>query len=119
MLFLTSKDNFKRGNIEMMLLFLLKEKELYGYELSQSLTERSRGLFSIQDGTMYPTLYRLVDRGMITDRIEKAGKRRTRVYYHITEEGEEYLKKLIKEYNSVNEGIMNVFNSINDESYDN
>lgn len=78
-------DNLKRGTIELMLLTLLKEGDKYGYELSQTLEERSDGLFTIKESTMYPTLYRLQSKGLISDRQEKVGARRTRVYYHTVE----------------------------------
>ena len=55
---------------------------------------------------MYPALYRLVDKGYISDRTEKVGKRRTRVYYHLEPEGEVYLDSLRKEYLSISRGVL-------------
>lgn len=101
-------DNLKRGTIELMLLTLLKEGDKYGYELSQTLEERSDGLFTIKESTMYPTLYRLQSKGLITDRQEKVGVRRTRVYYHLEAKGEEYLQEIQKEYVSLNRGIFKI-----------
>lgn len=98
-------DNLKRGTIELMLLTLLKEGDKYGYELSQKLEERSDGLFTIKETTMYPTLYRLQSKGLISDRQEKVGIRRTRVYYHLEPAGEAYLKEIHREYVSLNRGI--------------
>lgn len=108
---MTSKDNFKRGNIEMLILYLLQEKEMYGYQISQTLMQRSQGLFVIQEGTMYPTLYRMLDRGLIADRVELLGRRKTRVYYRIQPEGEAYLKQLQEEYEQINKGIKYVIDS--------
>ena len=101
-------DNLKRGTIELMLLTLLKEGDKYGYELSQTLEERSDGLFTIKESTMYPTLYRLQSKGLISDRQEKVGVRRTRVYYHLEPTGEAYLKEIHKEYVSLNRGIFKI-----------
>lgn len=80
-------EGLKRGTVELMLLTLLKDEDMYGYQLSQELEIRSKGLFLLQEGSMYPTLYRMLEKGLVSDRIEKVGKRRTRVYYHIEPKG--------------------------------
>ena len=101
-------EGLKRGTVELMLLTLLKDEDMYGYQLSQELEIRSKGLFLLQEGSMYPTLYRMLEKGLVSDRIEKVGKRRTRVYYHIEPRGSEYLKTIKREYCSLNRGVLNV-----------
>ena len=54
---------------------------------------------------MYPTLYRLVEKKLISDRQEKAGKRRVRVYYHLEEAGKKHLDGLKEEYCTITRGI--------------
>lgn len=102
--------NLKRGTVELLLLTLLGEQDMYGYQLSQTLAERSEGLFTLQEGSMYPTLYRLRKKGLISDRKELVGKRRIRVYYHLETQGEAYLDEIRREYFSLNQGVMNVLN---------
>lgn len=99
-------DNLKRGTIEISVLSLLKQKDMYGYEISQELSNQSNGLYTIQETSLYPSLYRLLEKGCISDRTEKVGKRRTRVYYHLEPEGEVYLDGLRKEYLSTNRGVL-------------
>lgn len=108
------RENLKRGTVEMLILFLLQEQDMYGYELSKALSDRSNGLYEIQEGSMYPTLYRLIEKKYISDHKELIGKRRTRVYYHIEESGREYLKEIVKEYQALNNGI-NMILSNNEE----
>lgn len=105
------RENLKRGTVEMLILFLLSKSDMYGYELSKTLAEKSEGKYEIQEGSMYPTLYRLIERNYISDHKEVIGKRRTRVYYHIEEEGLKYLKEIIDEYNTLNDGIAKIFNA--------
>lgn len=100
-------DNLKRGTVELLLLTLLGKQDMYGYQLSQTLAERSEGLFPLQEGSMYPTLYRLMEKGLISDRKELVGKRRIRVYYHLETQGEAYLDEIRREYFSLNQGMMN------------
>lgn len=104
------RENLKRGTVELLLLTLLAEEDMYGYQLSQELDKRSQGLFELQEGSMYPTLYRMIDKGLISDRHEKAGKRRVRVYYHMEPQGKAYLQEIFKEYEDLTQGIYNVLN---------
>jgi len=59
-------QQLKKGVLEMLVLQLICEKPTYGYELLSCLKEKSNGLFSLKEGTLYPILYRLEDEGLIT-----------------------------------------------------
>jgi len=102
------QENLKKGTAEMVLLALLKEQEMYGYQLSQTLREKSDGKYVLQEGSMYPILYRMLDKGLIGERREIVGKRRTRVYYAITELGLTRLDEIVHEYLDVTKGIKGV-----------
>ena len=85
----------------MLLLHLLKtEGDCYGYQLSQLINQRSSGVLVIPEGSMYPTLYKLIDNNFITDY-----KKMTRVYYHLEEAGEKRLEELVEDYLEVTEAI--------------
>lgn len=106
-------DNLKRGTIELSVLTLLKHGDMYGYEISQQLFIQSGELYQIQESSLYPSLYRMVEKGLISDRSEKVGKRRVRVYYHLETEGEEYLKELRREYLMHTAGVLKIL-GVND-----
>ena len=93
------------GSTTMLLLKLLEEKDMYGYEMAQALRERSHGKFVLQETSMYPTLYRLQDGGYISAREELVGKRRKRTYYHLEPAGEAYFRQSLAEYLGVQEGV--------------
>lgn len=102
------RENLKKGTVEMIMLHLLLERKMYGYELLQEMKLRSNEKFILKDGSMYPILYRMIDKGLITDEQVLVGRRRTRVYYHITEEGKKYLEEIKTEYQLITEGITNI-----------
>lgn len=106
------QENIKRGTVEMLLLALLQEEDMYGYQLCQELATRSRGLFILQEGSMYPILYRLSERNVVSTRKELVGKRRTRVYYHLEPEGVSYMENLKKEYFAIHEGIVKILETV-------
>ena len=81
----------KRGSTELLILALLDERDLHGYELGRLIEQRSRGEISFHVASLYPTLYRMEDRRLIEGRwVEKAGQRRRR-YYRLTPAGRKAL----------------------------
>lgn len=109
-------ENLKRGVIDLLLLTLLQGEDMYGYQLCQELSTRSKGLFVLQESSMYPSLYRLSDKGYISDRRELVGKRRTRVYYHLEPAGKAHLETLHKEYEALTQGVHNLLTFENNEA---
>lgn len=81
----------KRGSTELLILALLEERQRHGYEIGQLIAERSQGAISFHVASLYPTLYRMEDKGLIEGRwIERAGQRRRR-YYKLTAAGRKTL----------------------------
>lgn len=95
-----TKTTLKKATIEMLLLKLLSEQDMYGYQLSQELKKRSLGNYVILEGSMYPILYRLTDQNYISFYEKKVGKRQTRVYYHLEPTGHDYFSAMRQEYES-------------------
>lgn len=93
-----ARNNFKKGVTALLILTFLQEGDMYGYQISQTLLERSDGEFSIPEGSLYPALYKLIEQGYISDHKELVGKRMTRVYYHLENSGREHLEQLTADY---------------------
>ena len=100
-----SGSNYRRGVMSLVVLSLLKRGDMYGYQLVQETERASGGKLTTQEGSLYPVLYKLQEQGLISDRRELVGKRMTRVYYHIEPAGEEKLRELIAEYETVTAGV--------------
>lgn len=101
----SATDIIRKGASDLLILRLLSEKDMYGYEIRKEISRRSRELFSLTEGALYVFLYRLSEEGYISERKELVGKRRTRVYYHLEKKGEEYLAGLSEEYATVSKGL--------------
>jgi PadR family transcriptional regulator PadR len=77
---IVSKE-LKKGSADLLILALVEDRPRHGYEIGRLIEERSRGALSYHVASLYPTLYRLEDRGLIEGRwVEKAGQRRRRCY---------------------------------------
>ena len=87
----TAIDEAKKGSAELLILALVEDRALHGYDIARQIEERSDGTIRFTLASLYATLYRLEDRGWLRGRwVEKAGQRR-RCYYRITEAGRRVL----------------------------
>ena len=111
--YIMATDIFKKGSVEMLSLLLLWEKDSYGYQIAQLIKERSGGQLTVQEGSLYPILYRLEERKYIIGKEEvsktPAGRSRIRIMYSITAKGRERFKELKEEYDTVHNGIKRIF----------
>lgn len=101
---LLNTDNFKRGTVDLVVLSVLREKDMYGYEIVKAIEEKSGGRFQLPLGTLYPVLYRFLESGCLSDRDEIVNKR-LRKYYHLEQKGEEFYKEALAEYRKISEGV--------------
>ncbi len=99
------QNSFRRGIMSLVILSLLRKEDMYGYQLVQETKTISGGRIITQEGSLYPVLYKLQERGYISDRKVLVGKRMTRVYYHLEPAGLEYLHTLIEEYDAISTGV--------------
>ena len=89
----TVSKELKKGSADLLILALVEDRPRHGYEIGRLIGERSRGALSYHVASLYPTLYRLEDRGFIEGRwVEKAGQRRRR-YYRLTAAGRKTLAR--------------------------
>ena len=81
------------GSTGMLILQLLNEKEMYGYEMIDTLEKRSDNTFTLKAGTLYPLLHSLERSGYVSSREAEAENGRLRKYYSITENGRKILSE--------------------------
>ena len=81
----------KKGSAELLILAVLEDGQLHGYDIAREIARKSGGLLTFHVASLYPLLYKLEDRKWIQGRwVEKAGQRRRR-YYKLTAEGRRVL----------------------------
>ena len=95
------------GSTSMLVLSLLEEKDMYGYEMIETLQKRSNNVFMLKAGTLYPLLHSLEGKNYLTSyESEVNGKQRK--YYSITKAGRKYLKSRKEEWQEYQEAVLNV-----------
>lgn len=103
-LFMLNKDMIK-GGTELMILKLLSEKRMYGYEMIKAMEERSENVFTLKAGTLYPILHSLELTGKITGDWDESSGLRKRKFYSITVEGQDMLKRKEEEWNKFSKAV--------------
>lgn len=111
-------DSFKRGTVDLVVLSVLCEKDMYGYEIVKAVQDKSGGNFDLPLGTLYPVLYRFLENGYLSDRDEIVNKR-LRKYYHLEESGKEYYRRLLNEYRKISAGVDLIVEAVNESEQDN
>lgn len=102
--------NFKKGSIDMLVLYMLQDEDMYAFQLFKLIQERSDNILAVPKGAYYPTLYRLVNKRLISSEKRKVGKRASRVYYHLEAAGKKYLAELLEGYYLYNDAIQRIIN---------
>jgi DNA-binding PadR family transcriptional regulator len=102
-----NKTQFLKGCVRMLVLQLLAERPMYGYELAAELERRSDGIFDLGHGTLYPLLYSLEAKQLIhVAREERSpGEGRLRRYYALTKPGREELKGNLVTWREIARGM--------------
>lgn len=86
---------------------LLERREMYGYEIAEALTARSDGLLTMGQSTLYPMLYNLEAKGLVSSRWDDTGAR-GRKYYAITPPGRRKLAEDVKRWKQATEAMRNL-----------
>lgn len=95
------------GSTSMLLLRLLEEKDMYGYEMIEALEKKSNNVFTLKAGTLYPLLHSLEEKKyLISYESDASGKQRK--YYSITKEGKKYLKSKKEEWQEYQNAVLSV-----------
>ena len=106
----TASVNYRRGVTSLAILALLRQQDMYGYQMVQEMARQSEGNLTTQEGSLYPVLYKLSDAGYVSERKVQSGKRQVRNYYHLEPSGEKYLERLIRDYTAVTGSVFRIIN---------
>lgn len=87
-----------KGSTSLLVLQMLNERDMYGYELVKEMDRRSDHGLQMKEGTLYPALHKLEKQEYIECYWEEQEKGPARKYYRITEAGKEMLEEKTNEW---------------------
>lgn len=98
------------GSTTTLILKLLEEKDMYGYEMIDTLAKKSDHTFDLKAGTLYPLLHTLEKKGMVSSYEETSANDRTRKYYHLTKDGQGLLAQKQQEWMAYSTTVNKILN---------
>jgi PadR family transcriptional regulator PadR len=102
-----TNPNFMAGVPELMILRLLKEQDMYGYQIVQAIRTETSDVVSLGEGVVYTVLHALEREGALKSR-RKSVEGRSRIYYTVTTTGLQRYSDLAKTWNTLAGAIQSV-----------
>jgi PadR family transcriptional regulator, regulatory protein PadR len=108
--FMKISKELLKGSTSTLILSLLNSKQMYGYEIIKELEKKSDGIFSFKEGTIYPILHNLEDKGLIVSYWGEGNGNRKRKYYKINDKGKKFIQEKKEEWSSFKTAVDRVLN---------
>lgn len=100
-----------KGNTSMLILSLLVNGDMYGYQIIKELGKKSENIFEFKEGTLYPILHGLEDKNYVFSYWNDTGTKK-RKYYSITLEGKKHLQEKRNEWESFSAGVNRILGGV-------
>jgi PadR family transcriptional regulator, regulatory protein PadR len=94
-----------KGTLEMIVLEVLQQDSMHGWGITEIIERRSANLLSVNQGSLYPTLYRLVARGWVSSEWRTSDNNRQARYYSITRAGRKQLASERAQWEKLSRGV--------------
>ncbi len=95
---MAQRPELMKGSSESLLLCLVGQQPMYGYQIVREIEKRSQGYFRFKEGTLYPALHRLEKAGLVVGRWQMLPSGRQRRYYYITDKGRRTLTEKMNQW---------------------
>src|SRR5918998_3183290 len=102
------QDELLKGTLDMLILKTLTVQPMHGYAVAQHIERLSGGVFSVEQGSLYPALERLQSQGLVTSRWGASPTVRRARYYTITAAGRRRLGEKVSSFDRVLAAIQSV-----------
>ncbi|HKO99863.1 MAG TPA: PadR family transcriptional regulator [Pyrinomonadaceae bacterium] len=86
-----TRTDLMQGTLELMILKTLAREQIHGYGIAQRIHEAVEDLLKVEDGSLYPALYRMEERGWITSEWGVSENNRRAKFYKLTRAGRQQL----------------------------
>jgi PadR family transcriptional regulator, regulatory protein PadR len=94
-----------KGTLEMLVMRVLQLGPMHGWGITELIERRSEGLLSVNQGSLYPALYRLVARGWISSEWRASENNRRARFYSLTREGRAQLAADRAQWERLSQGV--------------
>ena len=103
-----TRTDLMQGTLELMILKTLAREQMHGYGIAQRIHEAVEELLKVEDGSLYPALYRMEERGWITSEWDVSENNRRAKFYKLTKAGRKQLEAESANWNRVSQAISRI-----------
>ena len=90
---MAKKEDLLQGTLDMLVLRVLSRGELHGWGITQKLEQLSKSALQVDEGSLYPALYRMEEKGWIEAEWKITENNRRAKYYTLTRAGRKQLQE--------------------------
>jgi transcriptional regulator len=113
---MSKQADLLQGTLEMLILKSISLQPMHGYGILVRIHQLSGDRLQIQQGSLYPALYRLETRGLIRAEWGESENNRKAKYYRLTPEGRRQLKVEMEHWDRLSSGVGGVLNAVPEKS---
>jgi transcriptional regulator len=88
-----SKSDLPQGTLDLLILRVVAVDAVHGYAIAQRLEQVSRGIVQVPEGSLYPALHRLENRGFLAAEWRETETGREAKFYRLTRKGRKQLEE--------------------------
>jgi transcriptional regulator len=99
------KLEFLKGTLDMLILKIVALGTIHGYAISQRIQQISKDFFQVPQGSLYPALHRLEDRGWVKAEWKESGTGRDAKFYTLTKKGRKQLETEVANWGHVSDAV--------------
>ena len=103
-----ARTDLMPGTLELLILKTLSRDSMHGYGIAQRIHEAADDLLKIEDGSLYPALYRMEERGWITSEWDVSENNRRAKFYKLTKAGRKQLEAESANWNRISQAISRI-----------
>jgi transcriptional regulator len=106
-----TRTDLMQGTLELLILKTLTREQMHGYGIAQRIHEAVDDLLKVEDGSLYPALYRMEERGWISSEWGASENNRRAKFYKLTRAGRQQLAAQSVNWERISQAITRVLQS--------
>ncbi|HLW97428.1 MAG TPA: PadR family transcriptional regulator [Candidatus Acidoferrales bacterium] len=106
------KKEFLKGTLDMLILKIVAFGPIHGYAISQRMKEISKDFFQVHQGSLYPALHRLEDRGWLEPEWKESETGREAKFYKLTRKGRKQLENEVESWARMSDAVKTILRAV-------
>lgn len=103
-----ARTDLLQGTLELLILKTLAREPMHGYGIVQRIHEAAEDSLKVEDGSLYPALYRMEERGWVTSEWGPSENNRRAKFYKLTRRGRKQLEEERANWERVSQAITKI-----------